>query len=1401
MSFSIAAVLLLVLAGASVIVIGQAEALQRNMDARNARLDAMHIESNRFSTQVDQSAYRLANQVCQEIKAKNESEIDESFQQAWSQFLCINYPRESSGFQVYVNKSEIHLRFLRLAMEESSQLNDLQQPGEIDWASSAIPVFFTMHGNFTIVVRNGQEFILREYGIEHTIQLPLPFLSNRLESFESDFAGGKNEFENVVRYELSALVQDRVLRGYGLADRNGPTSTKAILTEVDVKNAINLALILEQLKAFRTYDRNTANTLMLGMNGIENFEAVIGSIKGTEFLDPSDLFLRLCSPGSYDVGTILAESIYASADVFVLKWLDYLHVIDIMDYLESKSEEVQISLLWVLDSIMGKDSLREGMIRWMSERLKDDAGELEQHYRWLGLGLPDCSIYIPTRSVYMIDCDGQEYQITFGGHEPVDFPIYDLFQAEEWKQFLIDYKQSTFELAEALQNFVKAVACGIAAESQFPSIQPMLNPFDRQSYLNELKTGLTMSFNSNENWFEDATTHAQQVIKIRDSMGIALSAFIREHWMEIFDANNSVDFAIESLARHLVSESVSVLKGFSPLQIELETKRIIDMIRNDGSWGVGQAIWSGFKGFVDWRVDLFSRVFENATVDGSRTGFEELVIDLAGGAIDDIPGIEPAIELFSERMTADMVQYGRLRSDLITIPVHEDGDFNLMAENDVMIMEKIESRCTFPWLSGGSGLDIFVRHPSDYPTEVGKNPNRHITDIKNLTLAPFQTQFEVSVQGGFNVALKAIDQIASLMGTDKASSMGMDIQFDFNITLSTLSGWPLAGVEYSPTHTLVKDIESSFQMIWDGVVGALECVADGMSKAFSFLQDLLSTVLTYSMKLVQTISDLLMDLVQNLRGLIEGALSSFFEWLSDWLIEKIGKFSFNTTIAGINFKFDTGIPDISYGRSKELLRVTMAFILAGAKVEIGVRFVQLYKQGADLIINADLSGEGWRAQCQLDPLMLLMNHFLEIRGFFENWVLELNMPEVVSFEKKSFRLSDIPGLSMVLSRIPIPIPGLMASLDAGFEIKYDNPISDHVVINEVELNPHGSDNDNEWVEVYNPCRTTVDISGWYLETVHGSQSIAGLEAKAIPPKSRIVCRFQGQVLDNGGEIGIPLGESVILRDANGKKIDSTPFMTDYYNDAKTWQRIFDGVDRWVFKEQTKGAMNGLAVVDKNALEQLGQMLLDNAGRIFAEMEQLNFDIDALGELIQRTIMETVNLVIEILAQTLVEMSLFVEVALQDYSQSFNGGLRLALVVKGEFVRDALIWIADAVSNALSSLTSPTKVVGRAHNINELLDDIYIRFGTYGSIGLPKLVSSSIGGGSYKFGGQIDVNLASFIATNHGLKNGTMCLGVLFHELPGQLLSTAFCIDTDDLVDFWILKATIRASRPDESPPI
>ncbi|MGI0089748.1 MAG: lamin tail domain-containing protein [Nitrosopumilaceae archaeon] len=123
----------------------------------------------------------------------------------------------------------------------------------------------------------------------------------------------------------------------------------------------------------------------------------------------------------------------------------------------------------------------------------------------------------------------------------------------------------------------------------------------------------------------------------------------------------------------------------------------------------------------------------------------------------------------------------------------------------------------------------------------------------------------------------------------------------------------------------------------------------------------------------------------------------------------------------------------------------------------------------------------------------------------------------------------------------------------------------NVVINEFELNPPSYDSGNEWVELFNPTNSQIDIGGWIIWTTHGEISKYTIPAGTLIDSGGFyVIRFPGQFLDNEQE-------SVILFDSKGAEIDKSRTSRDAVNDARTWQR--SGDDDWVFKNGTPNSAN------------------------------------------------------------------------------------------------------------------------------------------------------------------------------------------------------------------------------------
>ncbi len=142
-------------------------------------------------------------------------------------------------------------------------------------------------------------------------------------------------------------------------------------------------------------------------------------------------------------------------------------------------------------------------------------------------------------------------------------------------------------------------------------------------------------------------------------------------------------------------------------------------------------------------------------------------------------------------------------------------------------------------------------------------------------------------------------------------------------------------------------------------------------------------------------------------------------------------------------------------------------------------------------------------------------------------------------------------------------------------------------ISEVELYGHGQDEDlfgksckfklyfpthEQWIEIYNPTNLVIDPAGDILiglanttKAPHNVTALAhtdGVTWAVFEDTSAVQPGYS--VIELGG--GFPhANATIVLGDGNGKILDSTPPLSDTFNDSRTWQRI-DG--KWIFKEST-----------------------------------------------------------------------------------------------------------------------------------------------------------------------------------------------------------------------------------------
>ncbi len=150
---------------------------------------------------------------------------------------------------------------------------------------------------------------------------------------------------------------------------------------------------------------------------------------------------------------------------------------------------------------------------------------------------------------------------------------------------------------------------------------------------------------------------------------------------------------------------------------------------------------------------------------------------------------------------------------------------------------------------------------------------------------------------------------------------------------------------------------------------------------------------------------------------------------------------------------------------------------------------------------------------------------------------------------------------------------------------YAQTSSNNVVINEVDINPPGDDSASisEWVELYNPTDSDIDLGGWEIASTTVLKKTMTIPlGTIIEPGQFLKYQYQSVWFTDSYE-------SVELRDENGIVIDKTPIIADIQNDFTSWQRIYDGYDfdssdDWKFATSTAGFTNGKLIETQESKE-------------------------------------------------------------------------------------------------------------------------------------------------------------------------------------------------------------------------
>ena len=161
-----------------------------------------------------------------------------------------------------------------------------------------------------------------------------------------------------------------------------------------------------------------------------------------------------------------------------------------------------------------------------------------------------------------------------------------------------------------------------------------------------------------------------------------------------------------------------------------------------------------------------------------------------------------------------------------------------------------------------------------------------------------------------------------------------------------------------------------------------------------------------------------------------------------------------------------------------------------------------------------------------------------------------------------------------------------------------------IVINEVELNPSGLDEGNEWIELYNPNNISVEVNSWYLKDKENNR--IDITRFTLEANSYKVLTLNSSLLNDDEE-------TLKLYNNRDELVDETIVMRDEQDNEFTWSRKPNGYDSnintdWNLQKATKEFSNDADLIPPVVT------LLNPVDNYFSETNELSFSYLATDNL-------------------------------------------------------------------------------------------------------------------------------------------------------------------------------------------
>lgn len=1052
-----------------------------------------------------------------------------------------------------------------------------------------------------------------------------------------------------------------------------------------------------------------------------------GDMAILDMADLSDLLASEDGTISLDLDAVYAQALLSVLDDLALRWFDYFLGFEVLDVL--------------IDVLM---PFREA-VSALSAFLEGDGAYSAVPYieETMGLAGVDAVVYRHPGS-------GTTTVSAAGITVTVDNPVGDVLSAGWLNDFERRYEKDTNFVMDYILDVLRGAAASLF-DGEAGTVSAEVDPYDDVAFDETLAELFETAMGGSDDVIEASVTLSLDSTPVSDPFYGAIADEVMSH---------SDEFVLSSqLESAIVSEFSAAIPPDSGITV--------DILYSSGA--MDRALHS-YRSEV--MSDLSTYDVMRDVADGR--GIVKTALSLICAVGLDVLGLDGSVTGAAERMCAEM---------LGVIGMNPHGGVTDLPGSDVFRLDDGTGSIAVESLDSELTGDLIVEDVS-----VDRGRCVHTVGFRENLSAAYSTVFVIEASDLLDIRVVGSGAMSEAMGT--CSSVLEDtVPVDLSIEVTVCSGWALDGIEYIPSDNFYEDLWNAVLEVLEPIIEPLRNVMEAVRGAVTVLSESLVEALSFVAGQLARVYHVLMEPMESLKRWLEGAVEKVFTEAALDVLVSIGMDEQAVTLQFFGCVLEISTDMATWAaNTRTLFSATLTMPVAGLTVVAGITAkVRGELEAENLVItgHGGVSGDGWSLDMKLDPLMRGSKYLINLDAEIGDTDISLMAPKLESYYEMGIALSDVPGLGSILDNIPLP--GARMGIDAGFSLKYSDPMDNGLIVNEFEANPAGEDRGHEWVELLNNGITPVDLDGYTMLAASDRRTKVMELSGTLSPGEFLVIYPDFTLVNSSGKY-TKNGEAIVLKDPDGNEVDRTPTKKDGANDGMTWQRSFDGSTEWVLAEATQGRTNSLYPGSSLvSASELRGSVWTAVERSFDRVGTIT-DLESLQTFLKHLVRYTLEELIGVVAGRIVEASVYVSVDISDLSSSASAGARISIRTDGDLAEDVLRYAVGKLMEMVLKADNPYSI----DPLGMFTENIDLEVTAHAGVGFPELLSEGADLPRLDIGTTFRTNLAgitALIGKDTGRPGIVMGLRVI--DCPDAAIPSRLSARDGMDHDLWLMMVTVK----------